>query len=303
MCLETLPVELLLKILMELSHHDLSRIRRTCCYLRALSYDWPFWTQKVWEDFEFPRSLFVQTKCHDPLARYREIFDHYLVPIGKSSLVLPVSPGSSTYDQPGIYCLRYEIPDLQFHLKEAAKTGNLDVIKDLVNQRIKISYEAEIAVAVAGQGEVIQYFLTQGSSADTFLSHVAMYGHVTIVHELVNHGVKVDALNDALYAAASFNQLATIQFLISHGANELQSALIAAAQHDHTAIIAFLTSYQGDFAMPPSVVHQILVTVATNKFKQRRRFHPCQYRRFYLPSYLIENQIIDLTGAPMVDEN
>lgn len=71
--LSTLPPEVLLTILQDLSARDITSVCQSSQYLNSFCYDWSIWEKKAFEDFYFPRDLFKQTNLRFPLQRYQQV--------------------------------------------------------------------------------------------------------------------------------------------------------------------------------------------------------------------------------------
>jgi hypothetical protein len=300
--LHNLPVEVLFAIMIDLSHLDLSRLRHTCRYLRSMGYDWPFWSEKAWHDFEFPRSLFVETKHHDPLDRYREIFDHYYIPrlglspsLGLLKLVDRLA-GHADPDRPSLHLETSERSERSERLERSERSERSERPK--VSPDVETSESREVSPEV---DSLDNYGLRYEIPHVPFhLNEAVKNGKLDIITAIINHGVTGAALNKALYMAAVYNQLDIVKLLISHGATDLQSALIAAAHTDHNDIVAFIVAYQGDHALTPMTA-QCMLTVVSN-CKSANLTHFRHYRGCML-RYQPETELIDLAGARLVDEN
>ena len=123
-------------------------------------------------------------------------------------------------------------------LHSAVSRGNIERVRMLVERGADLNAEGMYGrtplyyAALCGQSNIVDYLLDKGADPTKGASwkghntplHVAAFeGHVSIVAALIEHGVKVDLLDDAqqtpLHEAAWHGQPDVVRYLISQGAD------------------------------------------------------------------------------------
>ncbi|MCP4602721.1 MAG: hypothetical protein GY847_19765 [Proteobacteria bacterium] len=161
---------------------------------------------------------------------------------------------------------------------DVAKTGNLDLMKSIVESGVDVrtlGANKVTALHVAseiGHLEMVKYLLGNGAKVNamdyqsnpavsqepecpTSLHRAALYGHLKVVDVLIENGANINSSSDytgredtALFCASSNGQVGMVKHLIAHGAS-IQSptrndhcAIHAAAKNGHMHVIRTLVS-------------------------------------------------------------
>lgn len=120
-----------------------------------------------------------------------------------------------------IYNNKYGMSALMY----AAKIGNMEIIKELLDFGAKDFDFAFYMSCLEGYWDIAQKFIDEG--ADNYniaLSYAAIGGQLNIVEELINLGAK--DINEALVSACEGNNLEVVKYLIDNGANVNTKAYI-----------------------------------------------------------------------------
>jgi hypothetical protein len=128
--LNTLPPEVILKIIQDLPAREITSLCQSSQYLNSFCSDWNLWEKKAFADFAFPRNLFKQTTLQLPFQRYLQVRaysynpDQYLVAAARSGQTQLVD-----------YLLRsggHQARTIIDALVAAAANGNNEVVKRLI---------------------------------------------------------------------------------------------------------------------------------------------------------------------------
>ncbi|BET33462.1 ankyrin repeat domain-containing protein [Wolbachia pipientis] len=170
--------------------------------------------------------------------------------------------------------LLQSIKDANDKLLEAAKSGNIDDVENLLNREEKVQVNAENEFeetplhlsAQNGHKDVVEFLLSKGAKIDaknefeeTPLHLAAQNGHKGVVEFLFSKGAKVDAQSDdlstPLHFAAKYGHKDVVEFLLSKGAkvdaqsDDLSTPLHFAAKSrykDTEKIVKFLLDKGAD---------------------------------------------------------
>lgn len=244
--LESLPPEVITGILIKLPFNDIIRLCQLSRYLSSFCNSWDFWADKAYEEFGFPKQLFL----HEP---------HFQNP-RQSYLVLARSQRN-----------------LNIWLIDAIDGDRLDLVKYILS-RIgsgpkDLDYDLEVAT-VAGSVSAINYLKSLGAKYDDInheLADAAEGGLLDRVKELISQGATdfnealLGAINglrilviqylvetqknhldldEALINAAFIGDLPIIQYLVSQGAHVTNAAISTAEDEDQTEAVEYLKSLQ-----------------------------------------------------------
>ncbi|CAH1250986.1 ANKRD2 [Branchiostoma lanceolatum] len=125
--------------------------------------------------------------------------------------------------------------DLKFELLEAAVTGDIMTVKDIVQRGIDINGGDEFQrnalhrSACEGHMRIVKHLVVSGANVDTkdkfqrnALHRSACEGHIRIVKHLVSNGIKLDSMDklgsSALHWATRFGRKPIVDYLIDNGA-------------------------------------------------------------------------------------
>lgn len=139
----------------------------------------------------------------------------------------------------------------------AAKIGNYEIVKWLVEDGVNIHYEEDAALSFAsekGHQEIVKYLVEKGADIherdDVALGYASRNGNLEIMQFLVEAGANVNAHNGyALRIAASKGHLDAVKYLIEHGAdiNVMGGEpLIGAAYNRKLDVVKYLVSRGAD---------------------------------------------------------
>ena len=109
-------------------------------------------------------------------------------------------------------------------LVRACENGNLNKVKDLLNQGANIHYYDDDPLHIAseyGHLDIVKYLIEQGAdihaSDDYALCLASNYGHLYIVEYLISKGVDIRASNNhALRCASKYSRLDVVKYLIPY---------------------------------------------------------------------------------------
>ena len=109
-------------------------------------------------------------------------------------------------------------------LLRACLNGNLNKVKDLLNQGANIHYYDDDPLHIAskhGHLDIVKYLITQGAnihaSDDYALSLASTNGHLEIVKYLISKGANIHADNDYILCLAShYGHLDIMKYLIQY---------------------------------------------------------------------------------------
>lgn len=147
--------------------------------------------------------------------------------------------------------------ELNQKLENACVVGNLDEVKELINQgaNLKVEGRAEnpfFYAAANGHLEVVKYFIENGvrintkyNFGTTAICRAVGGGHYEVVDYLIDNGAKLDLTFE--YAAAS-NRLEMVKHLHQKGADIRKSpaAIVDASRYGYIDIIKYLISIGAD---------------------------------------------------------
>lgn len=120
-----------------------------------------------------------------------------------------------------IYNNKYGMSSLMY----AAKIGNMEIVKELLNFGAKDFNFAFYMACLEGYWDIAQTFINEGAdNYDLALSYAAIGGQLNIVEELINLGAK--DINSALVSACEGNNFEVVKYLIENGANVNTKAYI-----------------------------------------------------------------------------
>lgn len=120
-----------------------------------------------------------------------------------------------------IYNNKYGMSSLMY----AAKIGNMEIVKELLDFGAKDFNFAFYMACLEGYWDIAQTFINEGAdNYDLALSYAAIGGHLNIVEELINLGAK--DINSALVSACEGNNFEVVKYLIENGANVNTKAYI-----------------------------------------------------------------------------
>lgn len=120
-----------------------------------------------------------------------------------------------------IYNNKYGMSSLMY----AAKIGNMEIVKELLDFGAKDFNFAFYMACLEGYWDIAQRFIDEGvNNYDMALSYAAIGGRLDIVEELINLGAK--DINAALVSACEGNNLEVVKYLIEKGANVNTKAYI-----------------------------------------------------------------------------
>lgn len=120
-----------------------------------------------------------------------------------------------------IYNNKYGMSSLMY----AAKIGNMEIVKELLDFGTKDFNFAFYMACLEGYWDIAQTFINEGAdNYDLALSYAAIGGQLNIVEELINLGAK--DINSALVSACEGNNLEVVKYLIENGANVNTKAYI-----------------------------------------------------------------------------
>ena len=113
-----------------------------------------------------------------------------------------------------IYNNKYGMSSLMY----AAKIGNMEIVKELLDFGAKDFDFAFYTACMEGYWDIAQKFIEEGANNfDIALSYAAIGGQLDIVKELINLGAK--DINGALVSACEGNHIELVKYFIENGAN------------------------------------------------------------------------------------
>ena len=120
-----------------------------------------------------------------------------------------------------IYNNKYGMSSLMY----AAKIGNMEIVKELLDFGAKDFDFAFYTACMEGYWDIAQKFIENGANNfDIALSYAAIGGQLDIVKELINLGAK--DINGALVSACEGNHIELVKYFIENGANVNTKAYI-----------------------------------------------------------------------------
>ena len=120
-----------------------------------------------------------------------------------------------------IYNNKYGMSSLMY----AAKLGNMEIVKELLDFGAKDFDFAFYMACMEGYWDIAQKFIDEGANNfDIALTYAAIGGQLDIVKELINLGAK--DINGALVSACEGNHLEIVKYFIENGANVNTKAYI-----------------------------------------------------------------------------
>ena len=120
-----------------------------------------------------------------------------------------------------IYNNKYGMSSLMY----AAKIGNMEIVKELLDFGAKDFDFAFYTACMEGYWDIAQKFIENGANNyDMALSYAAIGGQLDIVKELINLGAK--DINGALVSACEGNHIELVKYFIENGANVNTKAYI-----------------------------------------------------------------------------
>lgn len=215
---ESLPLELVYHILVQLKPAEICRLTSVCRYFAILCRDWNVWAEKAWHDFDLPRHVFLNPRPywnqHIPYRCYRN-------------------------------AKRYRYPT-EGHLKRFASDGDTEMIRYLFyrNSHLKLKLKLKLneAIGYAAYYNHVDAVLTLIQAGETNLwyamTEAIRGGHLEMLKILVEHGAHYDSYQ--LYVAAIHNQLEILRYLMQSGVIPYDQALIGASQYGHFEIVRAL---------------------------------------------------------------
>ena len=120
-----------------------------------------------------------------------------------------------------IYNNKYGMSSLMY----AAKLGNMEIVKELLDFGAKDFDFAFYMACMEGYWDIAQKFINEGANNfDIALTYASIGGQLDIVKELINLGAK--DINGALVSACEGNHLEIVKYFIENGANVNTKAYI-----------------------------------------------------------------------------
>ena len=120
-----------------------------------------------------------------------------------------------------IYNNKYGMSSLMY----AAKIGNMEIVKELLDFGAKDFDFAFYTACMEGYWDIAQKFIENGANNfDIALSYAAIGGQLDIVKELIDLGAK--DINGALVSACEGNHIELVKYFIENGANVNTKAYI-----------------------------------------------------------------------------
>ena len=120
-----------------------------------------------------------------------------------------------------IYNNKYGMSSLMY----AAKIGNMEIVKELLDFGAKDFDFAFYTACMEGYWDIAQKFIEEGANNfDIALSYAAIGGQLDIVKELIDLGAK--DINGALVSACEGNHIELVKYFIENGANVNTKAYI-----------------------------------------------------------------------------
>ena len=120
-----------------------------------------------------------------------------------------------------IYNNKYGMSSLMY----AAKIGNMEIVKELLDFGAKDFNFAFYMACMEGYWDIAQKFIENGANNyDIALSYAAIGGKLDIAEELINLGAK--DINGALVSACEGNHFELVKYFIENGANVNTKAYI-----------------------------------------------------------------------------
>jgi ankyrin repeat protein len=124
-----------------------------------------------------------------------------------------------------------ENKDLDHQLLDASRDGNLDLVKQLIDQGADVHVYNNSALAFSvrsGHLEVVKYLIDKGADIHDYNDQAFLvassYGHLEIVKYLISKGADIHARNDeALTLAYDDRHNDIVKFLIQKGLNMTKS--------------------------------------------------------------------------------
>jgi hypothetical protein len=182
--IETLPYELLLPILLDLSSIDIERLGQAVPQLTWIYHDWDFWATKAQHDFALPREMFMDSyhlEAAYPRHRYLQIQGYqqclndkllsainqnrapwvkYFIDRGATNLNQSLEWVCGRSPQIGELILSHPLLDLNRVLEIAAAHGRLYLVKDLFNRGATSLYYARTNALLNNHHDVSDYLMT-----------------------------------------------------------------------------------------------------------------------------------------------
>ncbi|KAK6335252.1 hypothetical protein TWF718_010686 [Orbilia javanica] len=156
------------------------------------------------------------------IAETRAGFTAYRATEAEEALANAVTRG---YKRTAELLIKGGAPFNRMALLGIARVGDLEMLEMLIENSVnfELGDEATAALqeaALAGHGEVVELLIKRGVSLGCSLEHAAEGGHLEVAKRLLDAGADVNQGGGAaLVAAAKYNQLAMVEFLVQHGAD------------------------------------------------------------------------------------
>jgi hypothetical protein len=263
--LETVPESILMRIMLNLSIHDVIQLIQTSHRMKEFCQRWDVWTIKARYDLGIGSDVFHDTSFKNPVERYWQIGNTMQAQLKKNRMIqsIPSTPLPLTVSRPKSLAQEFEelfpvltrynklwstLPpesmDPSYRLYVAAQQGDLDAVIAWHLQGAGETVPAVTVAAQAGHFEIVRYIVEHIGTWETRepLIAAARHGHLEIVQYVMDHGGW--CIDEALREAAAYGHRNVVQYLLDHGAIFISSAIQAAEANQQWQMVEYLRTRQ-----------------------------------------------------------
>lgn len=246
--------ELVWKIFLNLSAHDILSLCKTSKQLAVYCRDPLLWAAKAEQDFNFPRRLFSRISSHTPYKEYLYIRNYKPDPGGYLSHFADIGDlefVSWLVRQRGITA-----NNIHNSLVISAQNGHLPIVQLLaqIDPHPGKLFRAIEAASYQGHLPVVQWLIkfVEARKARGIYNEALRIGFISAVNanqinvaEWLIDKITVNKegiLNHSLRVAAVDDDLPMVQWLVEHGATDIQTALNFGLHAGQTPVVKYLRS-------------------------------------------------------------
>ena len=259
--MNTLPVEILDRILKGLSLEDVLNTASISKQFAGICRTWNFWGEKALQDHQFPRTLFntasnIDPRFHYKMIRYCRNNPNDVIPTASQLNNLPLV----RYLVDVAHATEFEDP-----LCRASQMGHLDVIKYLIGEVIPVNSPINLIDSLVEAIEhhhipVIEYLFSTITQREPYrrqgicetILYCGVWGGYLDIVEYARQKGALD-VDGGLCVSAGGNQMEIAQFFIQAGATNFDGALYTASSQGHIAMVEYLLQ-TGATNLDPSLV-------------------------------------------------
>lgn len=233
--MESLPYELLFKILLPLTYEDIIKTCLTNQYYQNIYHDTNFWKTKVTQDFQIKTEL-LTNKIEGPNLYLYYLYHEKWICLPGSEKVIDINDCLEVaIDNGDLSLVKYFVNKSNINLNEALQqaviNNNLEIVNYLVSQGATLKLKSSTETYPLIVNIIKEIFFAASTNnrqkIDYLLNISSAFYYLTVTKQLV-YPYRNQLLEEALEGAITGGKLDLIKYLISLGAKHLDMAIYKA---------------------------------------------------------------------------